>query len=90
MMRTVIEIDPFTRRMGASEFMRFVGVKRDMAIRVIDMIAAAGIPSDVNLKLILRLPFDWIACLHDDLVRMSGDPYMTSAFAERVARSLSL
>lgn len=89
MMRGVIE-DTFTRRMGAREFMRFVGVKRDMAVRVIGLIAAAGIPSDVDLRQILRLPFEWIACLHDDLVRMSGDPYMMSAFAERVARSFSV
>jgi hypothetical protein len=86
----VDEIDAFTHCMGAREFMHFLGVKRYMAKCVIDLFATAGIPSDINLKLIIQLPFDRIACLHDDLVRMSGDPYMTSTFAQRVTRSLTL
>ena len=88
-MSEIIETDAFTRRMGSREFMRFIGFKRDMAVRVIGLMAAAGIPSDIDLKRILRLPFEWLACLHDDLMRMSGDPYAVSAFADRMTRSLS-
>ena len=78
-------VESFTKPMGAREYMRFIGVKRDMAIRVMELLAATGTPSDTNMRWLARLSFNDLASLHDDLLRVGRVPYAASAFAMRIS-----
>ena len=87
---TEINDDIFTERMSSFEFMRFIEFKKQMALRVTNMMIAISVPSDIDMKKLYRMPLESLTCLHDDLVCVSGMPYASRAFVERVAQTDNL
>lgn len=82
--------DKLTNQMGSYEYMRFIGVKRDMVKRVKNLFATICMPSDLdtdsdtNARWLTHLSYNDIVCLHDDLLRMGHDPYVMHVFAMRI------
>ena len=83
------------RRMTGREYVRFLGLKRDTARRVVGLMGQASFPDlsadlSADLKTLMCLTFEQLTCLHDDLERVMRVPYASGAFAERASQALAL